>query len=155
MATVPTTKTTGVTSTSFRVWLATFIPGLASAVTAITTSGSTAHQAIFGLGGGLVALLSTLGKLWHDGKLNEATLANAGSDIAAALPSLRADLTKAVSFVESDLPGVKGLLSGLEARITAAEGKIGAEIPDIAGIESVVRKVLSEILAGQSKTPTT
>lgn len=148
-APVPTIKPTGVTSTSFRIWLATFLPALVSAIATAITPGTDAHQAIFGGGAALVALLSTLGKLAHDGSLNKATLSTAGSDIAAALPTIRKDLSIATSFVEEDLPGVKGDITSLAARLTTLENKV----PDLPNIESTIRQVLSEILAGQPKAP--
>ena len=142
-------KPTGITSTSFRVWLATFIPGLAAAIQALVTNGSTLHTAVFGGGGVLAALFATLGKLWHDGKLNEATLYAAGSDIAKALPSLRDDLSKSVSFIENDVPAFKTLVGGLDGRVGALEAKVTAGLggsTSVADIESVVRKVLTELL---------
>lgn len=139
-------KPTGITSTSFRVWLATFIPGLAAAIQALVTNGSTLHTAVFGGGGVLAALFATLGKLWHDGKLNEATLYAAGSDIATALPSLRDDLSKSVSFIENDVPAFKTLVGGLDGRVGALEAKVVGGSTSVADIEAVVRKVLTEIL---------
>lgn len=150
MTTPVTIKSTGVTSTSFRIWAATFIPALLSAVVTFIQPTSTVHQAVFGGGAAGVALLSTLGKLWHDGSLNKATLATAGSDIAAALPTLRADLSKAVSFVEEDLPGVKVDLTGLASRLTAVEAKVTSAVPDAAGIEATIRAVLTEMFAKQT-----
>lgn len=143
-------KATGTSSTSFRIWLATFVPGLASAVTAITQGGSTSHQAIFGLGGGVLSLVSTLGKLFHDHGLNKASLAAAGSDIAAQLPQLKADLSKSVSFVEQDLPGVRSVIDSVTSRVTALEAKV----PDLAGIEATVRNVVQSIFtATQQAAP--
>lgn len=144
-------KKTGITSTSFRVWLATFIPGLLSAIAAILQNGTAAHQAVFGLGGGAVMLFSTLGKLFHDQGLNKATLATAGSDLEKALPALRLELSKSVSFIENDLPGAKAFLDGVDGRLKALEAKADLNSTDLPAIESIVRKVLSEIL--QPKTP--
>lgn len=145
MATVPTTKSTGITSTSFRVAAAGFISGLGILITGYVqnTNGeaTTAHSLI----GGVLALGSVVFKLIHDQGLNKATILAAGSDLGAALPSLRADLSKAVSFVESDLPGVKTVIDGLGSRVTTLESKV----PDLSGIESIVRSVLTDILAKQ------
>ena len=149
MATPVTIKSTGPSSTSFQVWAATFVPGILSAIQALINPTSPTHQAIFGGGGILLALGSTIMKLIHDQGLNKATLSTAGSDIAAALPTIRKDLSIATSFVEEDLPGVKGDLTTLAARLTTLENKV----PDLPNIESTIRQVLSEILAGQPKAP--
>ena len=143
-------KSTGVKSTSFQVWLATFVPGVAAAVQAIVTNGTTAHQAIFGLGGGGLALISTLGKLFHDNGLNKASLATAGSDVAAELPTLKSDLAKAVSSVETDIPAVKTAVDAVTSRVTALETKV----PDLAGIEQTVRTVLAQVVLAKPETPT-
>jgi hypothetical protein len=149
MATPVTIKSTGPSSTSFQVWAATFVPGILSAIQALINPTSPTHQAIFGGGGILLALGSTIMKLIHDQGLNKATLSTAGSDIAAALPTIRKDLSIATSFVEEDLPGVKGDITSLAARLTTLENKV----PDLPNIESTIRQVLSEILAGQPKAP--
>ena len=139
-------KSTGTSSTSFRIWLATFIPALAAAVQAIVTNGTPTHQAVFGLGGGAVALFATLGKLLHDGSLNAATLKAGASDISEALPSLRLDLSKSVSFIENDVPAFKTLISGVDGRIAALETKVAASVPELPAIEAMVRSVLAELL---------
>lgn len=137
-------KTTGVTSTSFRVWLATFLPGLAAALQAILTDGTPTHQAVFGLGGGAVALFSTLGKLLHDQGLNKASLLAGANDITAALPELRLNLSKSVSFIENDVPTLTTVISDLQGKVKALEGT--ATGADLVAIEGVVRKVLAELL---------
>jgi hypothetical protein len=139
------TKPTGPSSTSFQVWLATFLPGLASAISAILQNGTAAHQAVFGLGGGAVMLGSTIFKLIHDQGLNKATLATAGSDLVKALPDLRLDLSKSVSFIENDVPAFKDLVDGVDGRLKALEAKA----PELPAIETMVRSVLSELLAGK------
>lgn len=150
---VSPSKPTGITATSTRLSLAGIVSGLGILITGYlqNTSGeaTTAHSIV---GGGL-ALGSIVAKLIHDGSFNRAALSAAVTSISADLPSWKADVSKAVSFVEEDLPGVKGLLSGLEARLATVEGKVTANIPDLSAIEGIVRQVLTEILAGQPKTP--
>lgn len=142
-------KATGITSTSFKVWLTTFVPAVAAAAQALLTNGSAIHTAVFGGGGALVALVSTLGKLFHDNGLNKASLAAAGADISKALPDLKADLSTAVSFVENDFPSVKTGLADAQAKIAALEAKV----PDLAGIETTVRNVLADVLKGAVAPP--
>jgi hypothetical protein len=146
MTTPATIKSTGPSSTSFQVWAATFIPGVLAAIQALVDPTSPTHQAVFGGGGLLLALVSTVFKLIHDQGLNKATLSTAGSDLAQALPAIRKDLSVAVSFAENDLPGVKSLLGGLDGRVAALESKVVANVPDISSIETVVRQVLTELL---------
>lgn len=142
-------KPTGVTSTSFRVWLATFIPSLAAAVTGFVQNSGGSKDAVLGASGIIAGLLSTLGKLGHDHGINKASIAAAGSDIAAQLPALKSDLSTAVGFVENELPGVKGVIDAIGSRVTSLEGKV----PDLAGIESIVRTVLSQVLAPAPAPP--
>lgn len=137
-------KTTGTSSTSFRIWLATFIPGVAATVTAFVQNSGGSKTTILGGAGAIAALFSTLGKLFHDGKLNTATLAAAGSDISAQLPQIKADISKTVSFVENDLPGVKGVIDDVTKRVSALEAKV----PDLGAIENTVRSVISDIFGG-------
>lgn len=146
-------KATGTSSTSFRIWLATFIPGLATTVTAFAQNSGGSKTAALGVGGLVVSLFSTLAKLGHDHGLNKATLAAGASDITAALApdgQLRADLSKTVSFVENDLPGVKTVVSDVTARVEALEKKV----PDLAGIEQIVRTVLSQVLGASMQAQT-
>ena len=140
----PTPTTTGPGSTSFAVWLATFLPGLAAAITAVVQNGSTEHSAVVGLGGAGLALVSSITKLLHDKGLHVATIQAAGSDIAAQLPQLKADLSKTVSFVETDLPGVKGVIDDVTKRVSALEAKV----PDLGAIEATVRSVISDAFQG-------
>jgi hypothetical protein len=144
MTTPVTIKSTGPSSTSFQVWAATFLPGILSAIQTLIDPTSPTHQAVFGGGGLLLALGSTVFKLLHDQSLNKATLSTAGSDISQALPGLRLDLSKSISFIENDVPALKGVLDGLGTRVAALEAKAGPALPDI---EAVVRQVLTEILA--------
>jgi hypothetical protein len=150
MATPPTIKATGPSSTSFQVWLATFLPGILSAIQTLIDPTSPTHQAVFGGGGLLLALGSTVFKLLHDQSLNRATLSTVGSDISQALPAIRKDLSVAVSFVEEDLPGVKGDIAAVQGKIAALEAKY---VPDAAGIEQTIRTVLAELLSGKPTPP--
>lgn len=145
-------KATGTSSTSFRIWLATFIPGLATTVTAFAQNSGGSKTAALGVGGLVVSLFSTLAKLGHDHGLNKATLAAGASDITAALApdgQLRADLSKTVSFVENDLPGAKTVVSDVTARVEALEKKV----PDLAGIEQIVRTVVGQAFASAAPAP--
>ena len=146
----PTPTTTGPGSTSFAVWLATFLPGLASGVTALLQHGTPTHTAVFGIGGGVMALVSTLGKLFHDKGLHVATIQAAGSDIAAELPSLRTDIAKTVAFAETDLPVLKPAIDSVTSRVSALEAKV---IPDASTIEGIVRNVLTSVLTPAAVAP--
>jgi hypothetical protein len=137
-------KTTGVTSTSFRIWLATFVPSVAAAVTAFMQNTGGSKTAVLGGAGIVSALFATLGKLWHDGHLNTATLLAAGSDVAIQLPALKSDLSKVGAFVETDLPFLKPAITSVETRVTALESKVVATVgPDVAAITAVVHQVLA------------
>jgi hypothetical protein len=137
--------TTGTSSVSFRVWLATFLPGLGTAVAGFAQNTNGVRSAAMGGIGLAVSLVSTIFKLLHDKGLHIATIQAAGSDIAAQLPQLRADLSKTVSFIEQDVPGVQSLLSSLGSRVGTVEARI---IPDAKAIEGIVRSVLTSVLAG-------
>ena len=133
----PTPTTTGPGSTSFAVWLVTFRPGLASGVTALLQNGTPTHTAVFGLGGGVLALFSTLGKLLHDRGLHVATITAGASDIEAQLPQLAHDASIAAAFVAQDLPMLRDQISKAVNGIT----------PDVATLTPIVKAVLASISA--------
>ena len=84
-------------------------------------------------------------------ELHVATIEQAGSDIAAQLPQLKADLSKTVSFVETDLPGLKAQLAAVDAKVAAVVAPVA---PDAAAIEKVVRSVLAGLLPAGPPAPT-
>lgn len=134
---------TGPASTSFKVSAAGFIAGIGTLITSYvqnTNGQATNAHAIAGAG---LAILSVLGKLAHDHGLNKATIAAAGSEVAAQLPALKTDLQKSVAFVENDLPGLKPLIDGVTSRVSALESKI----PDRTEIESIIRTVFGQVFA--------
>ena len=131
----PIPTTTGPGSTSFAVWLVTFLPGLASGVTALLQNGTPTHTAVFGLGGGVVALVSTLGKLLHDKGLHVATIQAGAADIATQLPQLSRDAAIAAGFVTHDIPGLQARLDALEAKAA----------PTVDELRPVVAAVLSSL----------
>jgi hypothetical protein len=63
--------------------------------------------------------------------------------LAAELPALKVDLSKAISFIETDVPGLKSRLSDVEAHAASIVAPIA---PDAAAIEAAVRKVLASIV---------
>ena len=133
---------TGPKSNSFKVMSAGVLAGLGPLVQQLVENPKAPNGIV--MAAGLAAsTVSVIAKLFHDHGLNKATLAAAGSDIAAALPQLKADVGTAVSFVEQDFPGVKSFMTSAEARLHALETRV----PDLAGIESVVRNVLGNVLA--------
>ena len=150
MTPTPTPTTTGPGSTSFAVWLVTFLGGVASAVEGIVTPGTPAHTATYGGVGALVALVSSIAKLMHDKGLHVATIQAAGSDIAAELPSLRTDIAKTVAFAETDLPVLKPAIDSVTSRVSALEAKV---IPDASTIEGIVRNVLTSVLTPAAVAP--
>lgn len=139
-------KPTGVTSTSFRIWLATFIPSVAAAVTAFVQNSGGSKSAVLGGAGIVSALFSTLGKLFHDHGVSIASIQQAGSDIAAQLPELKHDASIAAGFVEQEIPGLHSAITDLTTRLTAQEQKVITAVPDAAAIESAVRTVLAGIV---------
>jgi hypothetical protein len=143
-----TTKTITPQTTSFGLWLATFGTGLAGFIQAIVSPTSTVHDAIFGGGGAAVALFSTLIKLWHDKGLSIATLQAGAHDVAEEWPTIKTDVEKVISFVENDIPGVKGTLTDIGQRLSALEAKAGVPIADV---ENALRKLLN---TDQTATPT-
>lgn len=143
----PTPSTTGPGSTSFAVWIATFVAGLGSAAEGVLTHGTSAHTAVYGAGGVLLTLGSTLGKLVHDKGLHVATIAAAGSDIAAQLPQLKTDIATAVDFAENKVPGVETALDSVKTRVVALENKVApAASTDVAAVTSIVHQVLAAAL---------
>ena len=139
-------KPTGTSSTSFRIWLATFIPSVAATVTAFTQNSGGSKSAVLGGAGILSALFSTLGKLFHDHGVSIASIQQAGTDVAAQLPQLKLDASKTAAFIENDVPALKGTIDALTARVAAAEAHVASVVaPDSAAVESVVRKVLGQL----------
>lgn len=141
------TKATGPSSTSWKIWLATFVTGLASAVTGFVQNTNGIHTTVFSGGGLIVALFATITKLFHDNGLNKGSLAAAGSDIVSALPDLRADIGKVISFAENDFPGASAAIADLEGKYAG----LVAKIPDASAIEAIVKEALSA--AFHSTTP--
>lgn len=140
----PTPTTTGPGSTSFAVWLVTFLGGVASAVEGIVTPGSAAHTATYGGVGALVALGSTIGKLVHDRGLHVATIQAAGAEFGLELPKLRSDLSTAVGFAENDVPQLKSVVSSVTDRVGALETKVvPVATTDVAAVTNIVHGILS------------
>lgn len=138
---------TGIKSASGILTITGIVGGVVSAVEGAVTSGTPEHAAIYGGGGLLVGLVSVVAKLFHDKGIHIATIEQAGSDIAAQLPQLRTDLSKTVGFIENDVPGMKSLIDSLGSRVSALEAKTA---PDLSGIETVVRKVLAEVVLNET-----
>lgn len=155
----PTPTTTGPGSTSFTVWLVTFLGGVASAIEGIVTPGTPAHTATYGAVGGIVALFATIAKLFHDKGLHVATIQAAGSDIATQLGpngAVRADLTSAIQFIESDVPAIHGFISDLMARVEAVEQKAAPIVTtDVEAVKGIVHSILTGIAAPAPVPPVT
>ena len=150
----PTPTTTGPGSTSFAVWLVTFLGGVASAVEGIVTPGTAAHTATYGGVGALVALVSSIAKLLHDKGIHVATIQAAGSDIAAQLPQLKSDLATTTSFAENDIPALKGTIDGLTSRVSAVENKaLPVATTDVAAVTSIVHSILGSLAAPPAPAP--
>lgn len=143
------TPTTGPGSTSFLVWLSTFVPGLLGAVDAAVTKGTPTHTAVLGLGGAVLALGSSIGKLLHDRGLHIATIQAAGSDVAQALPGLTADLTQVRSFVEQEWPTSKGVID----EVTRGLGELRSKVESFPDVEELVRAVTTALAARLSPAP--
>lgn len=146
------TPSTGLGSTSFTVWLSTFIPGLLSLIDAVAQNSSPTHLAVAGAVGAVLTVGSTIAKLLHDKGIHVATIAAAGSDVAAALPGLRVDLQAVEHFIELDWPASKAVIDDVagkiasvgkdvEDRVKAVEAKI-ATSPTIEDVRGVVHSVL-------------
>lgn len=127
-------KATGITSTSFRLWAATFAPSLGTLVDGLAQKrpASVTVTAIIGM------IVPTATKHLHDLALNNATIANAGSDLATQLPQLRADLAKTVGFVETDFPAAKSQIEALKSRAEAVEAAV-ANMPALSVIINAVK----------------
>ena len=147
-------KPTGVTSTSFRVWLATFIPSVAAAVTAFVQNSGGSKSAVLGGAGILSALFSTLGKLFHDHGVSIASIQQTAYDIAAQLPALKADLSTAVTFAENEAPALKGVIDSLGSRVAAVEsGVLPAASTDVAAVTAIVHSILAGLAAPHAPIP--
>lgn len=141
---------TGPKSTSFRVWLATFIPGVAATVTAFVQNTGGVKTTALGIAGASAALLATLGKLFHDSKVTPATIAAGVHDVEAAFPGITAAASKVLSFAETDIPGVKGLVADAQSHISAVEAhvkEVEAKIPDLSGLEQTIRTVVADVFS--------
>lgn len=133
---------TGPQSTSFKVAATGVISGLGMIVTQYVQNTGGAHSNVNSAVGGVLALGSILGKLYHDNGLNKASITAGATDIEKAAPGIKDAAAKVLGFVETDVPEVKSLITAAEAHITAVEAKI----PDLATIESTVRTVLGSVL---------
>lgn len=73
-------------------------------------------------------------------------------DLQAQLPQLKVDLSKAVGFVETDLPQLKPAIDSVEARVTAIEQKAVSVVPavDRTVLEPLVREVLAQVIGGHA-----
>lgn len=154
----PVPTTTGPGSTSFAVWITSLIAGIASAIEGVVTPGSTAHTAVYGGGGIIIALGGTITKLLHDKGLHIATIQAAGADIADQLPQLKTDLATAIDFVEQDVPALKGAVNNVQSRMSAVEGKAEAAVASIPGepqLEAAARSALTKLLGGNTLVNTT
>lgn len=134
---------TGPKSTSFQVWAAGALPGLATLAHGLFTGGSLSQRISQIVAGSGLTGVSSAFKLLHDSGVHQATISQAGSDIAKDIPELKFNIDKVLGFAEADFPGLQGGLSSLEARITAQEQKVVTAVPDAAAVEAVVRRVLA------------
>lgn len=148
------TTTTGPQSTSFKVWLATFVPSIAGAVTAFTNNVDGSKSATLGVASIAAATVASLGKLFHDQGVHKATIAAAGSEVATQLPALKSDLSTAVTFVEQELPSLKGIINDVKSRADSVEARV-ADIETKAtsavgltkdDVESVLRGLLGGLV---------
>jgi len=71
------------------------------------------------------------------------------ADLEAQLPQLRQDAAATVDFIENSFPEIKPAVALLTARVTALEAEVA---PDLTSIESVVRKVLGQVIGGSATT---
>ena len=128
-------STTGIKSTSFWTWLLTFATGIGTVVTAFAQNAGTIRTSSEAAVGGVVALGSTLGKLFHDHGVTVATVTQAGSALTSAIPSIRADVSAAVTATEQDIPELKGIVGSLTSRVAGLESKL----PDLSAIEAILK----------------
>lgn len=70
-------------------------------------------------------------------------------DVQAQLPQLQVDLSKAVSFAETDFPQIKPAIDAVMSRVAALEQKAVAVVPavDRAALEPIVRDIFSSLVA--------
>lgn len=128
------------------------IVGIGSAVTAFVQNKGGVKEAVMG-GGGLliVAVVAAVHKL-TTGKIDVATIYQAGHDFIDQLPQLRDDLAKTVTFIEAEWPASKQLIAGASSRLSAAESNItdlAAKVTGNVGLTKAdVESVLRELLGG-------
>lgn len=123
--------------------------GLGTAVAGFVQNQGGVKEATMGIAGLAVAGVSTVAKQLKDGKVDAATVEAAGSDLTKQLPSLRADLANVASFVETEWPASKTLISDLSTRVAAVETRAAATV---SSIEPTVRSVLTAALAATPAT---
>lgn len=128
-------STTGLKSFSGIFATTGLVGGVLSALEAVLTPGTSVHTAVYGGGGIIAALVSILGKLFHDKGIHVATIQQGVKDIAQVEPAVSADLSTLRNFIETDWPASKALIQEATARVSALEAsaaKVVAPVVEVA-----------------------
>lgn len=147
--TARTTPTTGPGSTSFQLHLVALLISVASAVEAILQPGTSVHTAVFGGGGILLALGSTIAKLMHDKGIHMATIQAAYADVLRNLPQIEKDIQSVGDFLVNQWPSLRNEFGDALGRLQTLETKIA----DIPGLQQLARAVAQLLASGVTSTP--
>lgn len=104
--------------------------GILSAVNAVITDPTNkVHMAVFGAGGLVTIVGSIIAGLSHSKAVNVATITSAGSQFAAKLPQIEADLSTVSSFVQQEWPATKTAIAQVQNRVGAVEQSVQGLAP--------------------------
>ena len=126
--------------------------GVASVLVGILQHGGTAHTAVYGGGGLVLATFSTIAYLFHEKGVTVASIHQAGSDLASSLPALRADLQKTTAFIEGEWPTAKTIINDTSTRVNGLVDKVTA-LPDASKILSDVAALANTVSTPVSQPP--
>jgi len=125
------------------------VAGLGMVVAAFAQNLDNSKTAVSAGAGTVLALGSIVAKLFHDKGVNVATIQNAGSDFAAALPSLTSDLTSVKTFIENEWPASKAVLTEATGKVGALETRVAA----IPGLPQIVQAVKDNFFVAPATSP--
>lgn len=157
---------TGPKSTSFKFAAGGVFAGLGTLITGLVQNpdalknGAGAVSDVRSAVGALIVVVSVAAKLFHDNGFNKASISAAGSEVAEALPNIKADLSKAASLVESDFPSLKNEVDRLQGDYTAKITELEGRITTLTGltpqmVEDAVRHILASAQPVAPPTPAT
>jgi len=135
-------------SPTMKVHIPAFAGGILATVDGAIQHGPTLVRAVLVIVGGVVALSSTVATIIRDKGVSVASIEQAGSALAAKLPSLEAELGTVGTLVSTDFPATKATVDSL-VRVV---GDLQAKVADVPTVAQLVDATKHSIL-GQPTTP--